>query len=476
MANSLKLLSWNIQKFGEQKLNDNAFIEYVALVIYKSKADVVGLMELVGWQGNEIRDALVTKLNNLEALNKTGITWAGEASEMTPSLPNEQYLYLWKKGLFSRGQIDLWNVIGESAFSDYFAKYSSTPQQEEDFWKSLYSNGWLNADYTVPWGKWFSLKFNDQNLDLTKKAPQINLTPVQKTEIVAVLTKWVPEAFPTRGSRPPFLLSVKTTTTPTEIVFMLFHAPGPGNALPIIASNTLTFVEPIQTTGVGVVMGDFNVDSNDAGKKWHLEYFDKDKGRRQYVKDTAGNFIPAAPFQRLTGPAFATQASDKTLTKVEGYEKRLWDSKTSTVANFPGATNVVADDVTVAALRSSEYDKFFVRAPQPDPNLPKVIPLIDMMVPKDVQIGVQPDGTPIMETRSTTKTPYDDELSGCAQLIYNNWWTRQNNKANKSATTQKKLKDCPQLNTSPSCLHEAYYVYREAISDHFPIFMELQYA
>lgn len=475
MANSLKLLSWNIQKFGEQKLNDPAFIEYVALVIYKSDADVVGLMELVGWLGNEIREALVAKLNNLEALNQTGTTWVGEASEMTPSRPNEQYLFLWKKGLFSDFGVNLWNVISETAFSDFFTNNGFDAAQQEDFWKSLYFNGWLDAAFTMPYSKWFKIFLNDQDLDLMQKAPKFNLTSAQKTEVVKVFVSEKPEAFPTRGSRPPFLLRVETNTVPTEIVFMLFHAPGPGDALPIIASNMLSFVPPIRNTGVGVVMGDFNVDSNDVGKQWHLEYFDVDKGRRQYVKDTAGNFIPAAPFQRLTGPAFASQASVPDLTKVENYQRRLWAEKTSTVANFPGATNIVADDATVAALRSSEYDKFFVRAPQPDPQVAHVIPLIDMMVPKDVQIGVQQNGAPDMETRSTTTTTYDDELSQCAQQIYNNWWTRQNNKANKSVTTQNKLNACPQLNTPPSCLYEAYYVYREAISDHFPIFMELQY-
>ena len=120
MANSLKILSWNIQKFGEEKLNDPNIISYICGIIKLSGADIVGLMELVGWQGNETRDKLVTHLNNLELLNKTGVTWVGEASEMTPSRPNEQYLFLWNTSKFKAKRWLLWNVIGETSFDDFF--------------------------------------------------------------------------------------------------------------------------------------------------------------------------------------------------------------------------------------------------------------------------------------------------------------------------------------------------------------------
>jgi endonuclease/exonuclease/phosphatase family metal-dependent hydrolase len=51
---SIHVLSWNVQKFGKPKLGDQNFIRYVSRVITEAGADVVGIMEVVGWIGNEL--------------------------------------------------------------------------------------------------------------------------------------------------------------------------------------------------------------------------------------------------------------------------------------------------------------------------------------------------------------------------------------------------------------------------------------
>lgn len=48
---SLKVLSWNIQKFGEDKLSSTAFIQYVSLVIQKTGTDVVGI---INWSAGTV--------------------------------------------------------------------------------------------------------------------------------------------------------------------------------------------------------------------------------------------------------------------------------------------------------------------------------------------------------------------------------------------------------------------------------------
>jgi hypothetical protein len=131
----------------------------------------------------------------------------------------------------------------------------------------------------------------------------------------------------------------------------------------------------------------------------------------------------------------------------------------------------------VNKLSTSEYDKFFVRSPQADPSTPFVVPLIDAMIPKQVQTGIDPNtGLAVVETRSTTATTYQATLGKLGQEVFNTWRKRQAAKKKQSPATKNLLLQMPALLGPPSSLYEAHYVYRYAISDHMPIMMELQYA
>jgi hypothetical protein len=476
MANSLKVISWNIEKFGEDKLNDVNFIDYVTSVIRLYQADLVAIMELVGWMGNETRDALVMSLNNKEKAAKTGVVWKGEASEMTPARPNEQYLFLWKQALFTDIQFVLWNVVGDSDFSEFFVNNKFGIPQQEDFWKSMFKNGWLDASYILPYKKGRLLAADPNNLDLTTKAPMITLTPKQKQALVGVLLREDVTAFPVRGSRPPFLLKATTAAAPkTEIVFAVYHAPGPGNALPIIASNSLSYIEWVGEAAVGVLMGDFNVTAADAANTFALQFYDYDVSRIVYIKAADGvRFVTGYPFQRITGPNYKPKAGDPKFSMSLDYGKRLWADKTSLTSTLVGA-DTIADDTSILTVLANEYDKFFVRASKPDPSPPKVINLIDMVVPKKPKVpGAK--GKTKQVTRSTTATQYQRDLADLVYQIYNEWWDRQNSKLRKKASTIKLLSDSPQLTKAPQSLFEAQYTYVYAISDHLPIYMELQYA
>lgn len=471
MANSLKILSWNIQKFGEEKLNDANVINYICAVIKLAQAQVVGLMELVGWQGNETRDKLVATLNNHETLKNTGITWAGEASEMTPARPNEQYLFLWQTNQFQKTEHVLWNVVGEAAFDPFFKKYNISSGDQDKFWQSLFKNGVLDAAFQLKPKTRESITADYRNLDLSKKDPKFDkLTGPEKQDVVNLLLKEQPQTFPLRGSRPPFLLAGKAQPGKQDILFMLFHAPGPGNGLPRVASNQLT-VKPVHDAAICVVMGDFNVNSAECGNEYTLQYFDQFLGRLAYVMDAKSKKLFAYPFQRLTGPQIKGTATDPTLATVESYAKRLWDTKTSISTTLVDPT-VVADAAAVQGILSSEYDKFFVRAPKADPVAAYAFPTMDAMTPKQVTV---PPG--VFATRSTTTTSYVSDLASFGKQAFDAWWERQNAKKRKSKELQQMLIDMPKLTTSGTqSLREAHYVYRSAISDHLPIVMELQYA
>jgi hypothetical protein len=98
------------------------------------------------------------------------------------------------------------------------------------------------------------------------------------------------------------------------------------------------------------------------------------------------------------------------------------------------------------------------------------------MVPKSVQTGVDAFGNPVMTTVSTTATTYQPTLAALAQQVYNTWWAGQNGKKKKSSTTVQLLAQCPVPASSLLSLFQSHYVYRNAISDHLPILMELKYA
>ncbi|XEC92492.1 hypothetical protein AB6A23_13880 [Paenibacillus tarimensis] len=440
-------------------MEDHNFIKYVAQVIQIKDADVVGIMELVGWLGNEIRDKLVKELNNLEKLKNSGVIWWGEASEMTPSRPNEQYLFLWKTNLLIDPQWQLWNVVGEMMFDDFFNKYNYSPDDQKKFWKSLQKHGYLDAEYMIPWSKWVVL--SPDQFDLMRKEPSFDLNNAQKKEVVDLLYKIEPQAFPLRGSRPPFLLRARTSDSNTDVSFLLYHAPGPGNPLPRIASNQLN--PAMEHAQVGVIMGDFNVKKDEASNLMVLQYFNRDSGKIEAVKTTDKQFIYVHPFQRITGPEIDPKVKDgrgTILTSVLHFTKTLWESKTSITSTLVNPPNTIASDAKISGLLSSEYDKFFVKVPQPDPSKASVVPLIDHMIPKK---------------NSTTSTEYYPELGNLATEIYNKWWKRQNEKKKKSEAVEDMLKKAPQLNRPPEWMFEAHYVYHHAISDHLPICMEIQY-
>jgi len=72
---NVQKLSWHVQKLGSKKLNDPAFIAYVAHVSKETGADVVGIMEVVGWIGKDDKEKL------LAGLKSTAVRWQGAESE-----------------------------------------------------------------------------------------------------------------------------------------------------------------------------------------------------------------------------------------------------------------------------------------------------------------------------------------------------------------------------------------------------------
>lgn len=440
---TIKILSWNIQKFGATKLNSASFIKYVADVIIDSRADFVGLMEIVGWVGKDIKNQLLTELR------QTGISWNGEESEMTPSKPHEQYVFLWKVDPCKQVEHKLYGIVGENAFDQLFKSYNFDAKKIELFWELLRKKKYLDGDYIVPEDVRESLTQDPNNFDLS---PEITFDSVQKKALVDVLLADDAIGFPYAGSRPPFLASLKLEPNQTEMLITLYHAPGPEGNWPLYASNALAFMPEVRNATKSVIMGDFNVRKTELDKLVNLEV----PGPNYSWVRVGGTAIP---FQTLTGPAFPGNnpvALD--------YKRALIDQPTSLTTTLQSAA-IIPNDITIKSIQSNPYDNFYTRGfTATEVKQKQVVPLIDETIPK---------------TASTTTTTYSLTRSEQVALIFNEWVDHQRAKGIKmpDIVNPKKAGSIDKFapNTVPANLREAHYAYRYAVSDHLPIFIELEY-
>jgi hypothetical protein len=474
---TIKILSWNIQKFNSAKMNDKNFMDYVAGVIIDCGADFVGIMEIVGWVGQGIKNSLVSILHN-----KTGVTWAGEESEMTPSKPNEQYIFLWKQDPVAENKQRLYRIIGDVAFDQFFARYNYSQADKATFWQALLDKGYIEDDFTVPDNARAQLEHNPLSLDLppthTPPNPPVNPTDQQKRDAVMILLADSSLGFPLQGSRPPYLASTMLETSANKVpcLIALFHAPGPTGTWPMIACSMLGLVDDVIAASKGVVMGDFNVTQTQSQAAY--EHYRWANGQLESVVDLATNFtLTSTPFQRLTGPNIVNLNVPPRDVTFCNYQKVFDNTRTSLTTTLIADDNVVADDTAVNNLRSSEYDNFFVRGFLSIPQR-EVLPVIAELIPKQIPVN-NPLNQPVV-TKSITTAPYNQERATLAAQVFNQWWDQQNARGVKKPDIINPSKLGNPItkipNNQPTSLRQAHYIYRYSISDHLPIFIELEYA
>jgi hypothetical protein len=459
MADTIKILSWNIEKFGPKQLNDPAFIDY---------ADVVGIMEIVGWVGKDVKDKL------LAVLSATGVLWRGAESEMTPSKPHEQYVLLWRDPV-TTCTVSTYGIVGDEAFNTFFKSNVRWTQTETDkFWGLLQDKGYIDDNYILTDTARVSLTANFTNLDLTTTNPNnsITLDNTEKQAVVNILLADDALTFPQPGARPPFvakLTLVASRGPDIPMLLVLYHAPGPGGFGPSVASNQLGLIPGVQTATKAVVMGDFNVKSNQFNQIVQL-YKSDHRGQLQNVLDN-GQKLVAYPFQRLTGPQIPVTVIT-TDNQCFTYTRLLANPNTSIGKNVPGS-NVVATDQTVAALLSEPYDNFYAIGLNPVVSS-TVVPLISQLVPKYIPITNPPNDASNVVT-STTTAAYDSQAARHAASLWNAWWDGQAAKGIKASDI---IKTYGKFNPNdvPPSLQSAHVVFRYAISDHLPILTELTYA
>ena len=445
----LKLLSWNVQKYGARKAHDQAFREFVADLIIATQADLVGLMEIVGWIGQDVRNNLVATLNQ----KAQAPVWQGEESEMTPSKPHEQYVFLWNTTKIKVTKQYLWGVVGDDAFRELFTACKFDQTLVQRFWQVMISKGYLDSDFSVA----VSGQPCQDLVHIGAKAFDLTpgfiypFTPANKQVIAETLLTQEIVGFPYRNSRPPYLAECTLVPGGGAILVTLFHAPGPTGSWPMLSTNTLSGMKPVQISRPSVIMGDFNVGQAHMTQVYTVTALDPNGRPIPFL--VAGHPVALQPFQALTGPShtgFATL----------DYKLLLRNDLTSLTTGI-GSRTFVPDDLTIGNVLSSPYDKFLVAAAAPASANARALNVIDSILPKQDVLG---------DLISKTSSAFLQSLSDSAVQAFVGWFDDQSSHRFPPAI----LTHMDGTGSMIDSLSRAHYVYRYAISDHLPVLLELK--
>ena len=430
MATSVTFVSWNVQKFGFKKMSPE-FIEYVTSVIKYTGASIVGIMELVGWQGDTIGAKLLASLGN---------KWQGVASEVTPAKPNEQYMFLWNTTTINvkAGERPwLYGIVGELDFEPAWNLMGITQSaDQESFYQALIKDGYMDTGFEINPVNTQSVVAKPSSFTLTgfKTIPL-----AAKNAIAEVFKNAASVQFPRGGMRSPYMLRfVYGGAAP--FVTALYHAPGPGNNWKYCAVNNLAIVDPIRNNPC-VVMGDFNVKASELNTTAPLYFVDPKSGNYEIYVDSFGNKLYPMVFHPLVGPNMpaAPYPFMSLITPMTGV------SNTSLVG---GPVTDPTGKVTfneLEAVRSSPYDRIFYSSGA-----------------KQTRWGIYPAIGQIIDhayTDAAVGSWYDKSIAKLATQIYVDWAKAHN--------------VTPVTSTPPTKLSQAFEIYKQAISDHLPVYVVL---
>ena len=379
---NFNILSWNIQKFGEHNHIEAVdaqgimhFVRAVARSILITGADLVGIMEIVSNRGDQLVIALRQMLDEMDdnvnpqnyALGQ--YRWMGITSERQSAGTREQYIYMWKHGNnhVLPAQRDNQNnfypsfklvgILGDNDLDDLIYPLIANPQPTyDDLKRNLgrqISTGQGRFGYVDSYSFQFNIDFfmrtsQGNGFPNRLNAPFQNIGPGTLRQY---FLRNKPVLFPATGFRPPFV--GQFTLNQKNLSVALLHAPGPDDARRYEAINNMADVPDIANATNGIIMGDFNIDVNSDRRQLtqqttrtyrYFEHQFRGRPRREWVY---------APVQDANKRVF------ESLTDLSYVKSN--DPKTSIGGALP-ANNQNPQDITT--VRSSTYDKFFIKSAQ----------------------------------------------------------------------------------------------------------------
>lgn len=348
-------------------INQSELMNFVNLVIRKVNADIIGIMEVKSGIGASILGWLLPRLNNSAGPGP----WKGRVSARQDGGTQEETLYLWKEkpntlaldlagvpapisaiGIVDKNALERTfaslNIANQPATQDALltalnaAKYIGHGTYQGRGNKRLLTRTWrVNAD------QWNALNTAKKPAAVNFGAthPPVVMGNAQLQALAAQLIGTDILRFVGYGDRSPFLANFLVGSPPKKVMVGVLHAPGPQDPLRTDAVNVIGLSRCATAAAADnlVLMGDFNIAANQGGLNG-VEY-----GR---FPRSDGSFAFAQLVPRQYQPVFDP---------IENAPLRAGAMALPPPARTTLIDTWVGDTAPSKSVLGNTYDKFFFR-------------------------------------------------------------------------------------------------------------------
>ena len=531
----VRVMSWNIESLGDAKatvtnplnnaVNQSGIIDIINQVIREVDADIVGIMEVKSGRGADILGWLLPRLNNGAAPAQ----WMGRVSSRQDGGTQEETLYLWKSlanhlmldPAGAPAPISSIGIVDADVLQATFASLgiAANPVTQAAFLTALSTAGYIvhgtyqgrrnTRPQTLTW------RVNaDQWHALSTMAPPAAVdfgttptpVPVNAGQLQALATQLIGTdilRFVTYGDRSPYLANFLLDNPAKRVMVGVLHAPGPQDILRTDAINVIGLSTAAAAADNLVVMGDFNIAANQGGlngvdfarfmRNGHFTFAQiVPKQLTQVFAPIAG--APLNAPDQVLQPTARTTVIDKYVDDATPYASVL--ANTYDKFFFRGNANAAQQLTTanpwgwnmIRHLDSADTDFWqpigqaaltFFRAFRGDPYLAKA----DAGLAKKY-VKAQKTFTQATNRAANIQAQINATNPPLSAQIYTRLHqaNTEATKANQQMAALKMQRDAIQeartlvtgTGTEPTGVGTALTVYREAISDHFPISLDLR--
>jgi hypothetical protein len=372
---TIRVMSWNIESLGDAKtdvthpatgaVTQSEIINFINLAIREADADIVGIMEVKASRGQDILGYLLPRLNNAAA---PGERWKGRVSARQDGGTQEQTLYVWKDRqnylaldqagapapISSIGVVDK-NVL-ETTYASLGITLNGTTQaalltaleQAGYIRHGTYKGRGNKRPKTQTWrvdaDKWHDLDIAMQPaVDFGAVQPPMAMSQQQLETLGKQLLGTDILRFITYGDRSPFLANFLIGSPPKQVLIGVLHAPGPQDLTRLDAINIIGLSTCAASSDNFVLMGDFNIAAT------QLTANAPEYGR---FDDGSGNWT----FAQLNPKKYQTIFDPIENAPVRAPEQVLApDQRTTVIKTY------VTDNTPLSTVLANTFDKFFFR-------------------------------------------------------------------------------------------------------------------
>jgi hypothetical protein len=292
---TIRVMSWNIESLGDAKatvidpiihaIGESEIVTFINLVIRQIDADIVSIMEVKSGIGAQLLGWLLPRLNNGAG---AGVQWLGRVSARQDGGTQEETLYLWRErpGILRLdpaglpAPISSMGIVDKNLMETTFASrgISNNPAKQDAFIDALANIGYVvNGTYTGPRNKrlktrTWRVNSNQWNTLNTMPPPaQVNLTlnppltTAQKQVIAAQLLGADILRFVSYADRSPFVANFLVGNPAKRVMVAVLHAAGPQDKVRTDAINVIGLSNAAAAAANLLLMGDFNIGANQGG-------------------------------------------------------------------------------------------------------------------------------------------------------------------------------------------------------------------